>query len=295
MFFGRQCPDLAVLRKILSLPGNLKQTLNDMYRIICLFALAGVLPVSALPIQTLTDPDPEYLIDTRYLPTDPVATTQHSARKRFDPWQSRQEATLSIGMYTAVQGEDGGAQESYRLDYTSFGFNDLGFRVGVLYIPQLRGIERSFGIPIQFAWRSPLRGRERWSENWPDAAASTIENRGNPLPGLLFILLPQRIEFSGGVTPGWIFGKEDVHSARTPAVNNGEWYDEGILRHHPFTLSIDAEMRLTYRIWRFTLSVSPGIHYHVTDNFRTYTSFSDHRSDPGRWYFSLYGGLGFLF
>lgn len=266
-----------------------------MHRIICLFALAGVLPLSALPIQPVTDPAPGEAIDTRYLPTDPVATTQQPVRKRFDPWQSRQETTLSIGLYTPLQGEEGGAQESYRFDYSAFGFNNLGFRVGLLYIPQLRGIERSFGIPIQFAWRSSLRGSERWSERWPDAAVSTIQSRGNPLPGLLFILLPQRIEFSGGLTPGWIFGKERIHSSRTPMVNNGNWYEEGILRHHPFTLTLDAEMKLTYRIWRFSLSITPGFHYCVTDNFRTYTSFSDQRTDPGRWYFSLYGGLGFLF
>ena len=200
-------------------------------------------------------------------------------------------------MYTAVQGEDGGAQESYRLDYTSFGFNDLGFRVGVLYIPQLRGIERSFGIPIQFAWRSPLRGpRTLERELARRRKPPTIENRGNPLPGLLFILLPQRIEFSGGVTPGWIFGKEDVHSTRTPAVNNGEWYDEGILRHHPFTLSIDAEMRLTYRIWRFTLSVSPGDPLPCDRPISAPTPRSPTIAPtPDAGISGLYGGLGFLF
>lgn len=223
------------------------------------------------------------------------ASSAASARRGFDPWQSTDEITLSIGMFMPTRGEEGGAQESYRLDYASFGYNNLGYRVGALFTPQLRGIEGCLGIPVQFVWRSRLRGRERWAENWPEAAASTIENRGNPLPGLLLILLPQRVEFGGGVTPGWIFGKEDIHSSRTPAVNDGKWYDEGILRHHPFTLSIDAEMRLTYRIWRFTLSVAPGIHYYITDNFRTYTSFSDRRVDPGRWYFSLYGGLGFMF
>ena len=266
-----------------------------MRRIICLLALTGVLPLWAQPIETKSDPDPEYLIDTRYRPTDSASPEPQPSRPRFDAWQSRQEITLSIGMYTAMQGEAGGAQESYRLDYASFGFNDLGFRTGVLYIPQLRGIERAVGIPVHLAWRSPLRGRERWSEHWPDAAVSTIENRGNPLPGLLFILLPQRIEFSGGVTPGWIFGKEAIHAACSPAVNNGNWYEEGVLRHHPFTLTLDAEMKLTYRIWRFTLFVTPGIHYCVTDNFRTWSSASDRQTDPGRWYFSLCGGLGFLF
>lgn len=235
-------------------------------------------------------PAPDDIIDPMDIPTAPGFRS-----RTFDPWQSNREITFSAGMLVPTQGDDDGAAESFRLDYASFGINNLGFRTGAIYTARMRGIEGSLGIPMRFAWRSPLRGRERWGENWPDAAASTIQNRGNPLPGLLFILLPQRIEFNGGVTPGWIFGKEDVHSARTPSVNNGKWYDEGILRHHPFTLSIDAEMRLTYRIWRFTLSVSPGIHYYVTDNFRTYTSFSDQRSDPGRWYFSLYGGLGFLF
>lgn len=264
-----------------------------MHRILCLLAL--LLPLLPCEARMIRPSEGQTAVsDNTFLPADDPFAQSPKARG-FDPWHSTDEITLSIGMFMPTRGEEGGAQESYRLDYASFGYNNLGYRVGALFTPQLRGIEGSLGIPVQIAWRSRLRGRERWGENWPDAAASTIENRGNPLPGLLFILLPQRVEFSGGVTPGWIFGKEDIHSARTPAVNNGEWYDEGILRHHPFTLSVDAEMRLTYRIWRFTLSISPGIHYYITDNFRTYTSFSDRRTDPGRWFFSLYGGLGFMF
>lgn len=54
-------------------------------------------------------------------------------------------------------------------------------------------------------------------------------------------------------------------------------------------------MKLTYRIWRFTLSLTPGVHYSLTDNFRTWSSASDRQTDPGRWYFSFTGGLGFLF
>ena len=262
-----------------------------MRRLFCLLTLLLPLsPCEAHSFQSPFEPTP----DGTLLPADDPFTppAKHGG---FDPWQSTHEITFSAGMLTPTRGDDDGAAESFRLDYTSFGINNWGLRTGAVYTARMRGIEGSLGIPVQVAWRSRLRGRERWGEHWPEAAATTIQNRGNPLPGLLFILLPQRVEFSGGVTPGWIFGKEDIHSSRTPMVNNGEWYDEGILRHHPFTLSIDAEMKLTYHIWRFTLSVSPGIHYYVTDNFRTYTSLSKRRTDPGRWFFSLYGGLGFMF
>lgn len=264
-----------------------------MYRILnLLFLLALLLPGEAHARRSTAEPFPAG--DDTFLPADDPFAQPPKARG-FNPWQSTDEITFSIGMYMPMQGEEGGAQESFRLDYASFGYRNFGYRVGALYTPQLRGLERSLGIPLQVAWRTELRGRERWAENWPDAAASTIENRGNPLPGLLFILLPQRVEFSGGVTPGWIFGEKDFHLASSPAINHGAWYEEGVLRHHPFTLSVDAEIKLTYRIWRFTLSITPGFHYFLTDNFRVYDTFSGQHTDPGRWYFSLCGGLGFMF
>lgn len=266
-----------------------------MRRIIFLVALTGLtLPAFSQPRGTDADPEPGYTIDSRYRPTDAPATPD-AVRKRFDPWQSRHEITAAVGLYTPFQGEAGGAEECFRIDYSSFGYNQVGFRAGILYTPQLRGLDHAFGLPIHIVWRSSLRGRERRAERWPDAAVSTIENRGNPLPGLLLILLPQRIEFGGGVTPGWIFGRRTIHYSWRPGQNNDEWQETGILRHHPFTLTLDAEMKLTYRIWRFTLSLSPGVHYSLTDNFRTWSSASDQQTDPGRWYFSFTGGLGFLF
>lgn len=264
-----------------------------MRRILCLLAL---LPLT-VPCEALTTHPSEgsfTVPDNALLPADETFAPP-AKRRAFDPWRSTREITFSIGMYMPMQGEEGGAQESFRLDYASFGYRNFGYRVGALYTPQLRGLKGSLGIPVQVAWRTELRGRKRWAENWPEAAASTIQHRGNPLPGLLFILLPQRVEFSGGLTPGWIFGKKDFHLASSPAINHGAWYEEGVLRHHPFTLSVDAEIKLTYRIWRFTLSITPGFHYFLTDNFRVYDTFSGQHTDPGRWYFSLCGGLGFMF
>lgn len=224
------------------------------------------------------------------------AYCQSEETSRFSPQESFRELTAGVGLHAPLKGDNFGNTEScYVLDYAVYGYSGIGFHGGLKYIPEIRGISDCFEVPIKIAWRSPLRGRNRWREQWPEAVASTIENRGNPLPALLLLLLPQRIEFNAGITPGYIFGSRHIHQASSTWINNGAWYDEGVLKKRAYSMSLDIGIKLSYRIRRFVLSAAPQFHYYITDNFRTYSSLTDESVNPGHCFFSLTGGLGFMF
>ena len=70
---------------------------------------------------------------------------------------------------------------------------------------------------------------------------------------------------------------------------------------HSFSLTADAGVALTYRIWRFNLRLSPMVHYSLIKNYRDYTAQylptyprPLERTKDIRWHFSLQFGLGFL-
>lgn len=102
-----------------------------MRHLLCLLALLLVLPGEARMIRSCTRPAYESDAPPLLPANDPF--TEPVESRGFDPWQSTDEITLSIGMFMPTRGEEGGAQESYRLDYASFGYNNLGYRVGALF------------------------------------------------------------------------------------------------------------------------------------------------------------------
>ena len=237
----------------------------------------------------------KYIILFLLLGAGSISYCQSAEPPRFVPQESFRELTVGGGLHAPREGVDFGSTECYVVDYAVYGYDGIGFHGGLKYIPEIRGISDCFEAPLKIAWRSPLHGRSRWRERGPEAAASTIENRGNPLPALLLLLLPQRIEFNAGITPGYIFDDRHIRRASSPWINGGEWYERGVLKKHAYSMSLDIGIKLTYRVRRFVLSMAPEFHYYVTDNFRTYSSLTDESANPGHCFFSLTGGLGFMF
>lgn len=225
-------------------------------------------------------------------------------RRRFDPWRSCREITVGAGIYAPVTGASG-AEACYRIGYMQYGFGGLGFGAGVRYLPELRGLSDCFEVPFTVAWRTPLPQRGAWRSRVPDVLSGTADavrerrwesacyrrerSGGSIFLSMLLLILPSRVEFTGGVSPGWIGGHSDIYSV---SLGGGPWHEEGIVRRQSFTATLDAGVKLSYRIWRFTLSVMPEYHFRVTDNFR---SVQESCVSIGRGYFSLTGGLGVMF
>ena len=174
-------------------------------------------------------------------------------------------------------------------------------------------IDQYLGIPLYLSWRSGKRTfKEGVKQGAENAAWGTYHNKAyygtDPNAGTLFGSflsgLVNRIEFFAGLTPGYIFGaKEASHSYGSDGSTGiqSEYYS---YINNRFSLTADAGLGLSFRIWRFELSVIPSVHYFITDNYRevsvrrdTHDGSTDvFTSDKAKsWQFSIQGGLSFSF
>ena len=236
-----------------------------------------------------------------------------SAQKAFDPAESRDEISFNIGLMTPMQrGLDGlghGTDLSLQLDYRHFWRSGLGVRSGIVFLPDYQGFENTFGIPVALVWRTgSTAGRARLDRGL-NSAGSTIRNAQESYSSydsasmlrsgaVSFLMgLFDRAEFYAGLTPGWIPGTESIYRRDF----GGGWEESGMQKPHSLSLTADAGVALTYRIWRFNLRLMPAFHYSLIGNYRDYSAQylpayprPIERTKDIRWHFSLQFGLGFL-
>lgn len=233
----------------------------------------------------------------------------------FNPNSFCNDLEISAGFQGDFKsGEGVGARID--MTYGHFFRNGIGFRAGMCYMPDNVSIEHAAGIPLAFAWRSRIWGYE---DTYIDAARNALTSDNNFFEepdyydddysltrdlaehavsslGTFLANLVSRVELFGGVTPGYIFGEDNLHQESRPDINFGEYYLKGIVVPHSFFLSIDAGVKLVIRVWRLSIDITPAVHYYVTDNFRTYNPLlKEPLSKPIRWQMSLRGGLGIMF
>ena len=239
-----------------------------------------------------------------------------AAQEAFDPAESRDEISFNIGLLTPMQrgvsGYTTGSDLALQLDYRHFWRSGLGVRSGIVFSPDYQGFENTFGVPIALVWRTgSTEGRARVDRGL-NAAGSTVRDGRLPFGaygdggslaragfGAFLLNLFSRAEFYAGLTPGWVPGAESIY--RSNYGGEGGWEESGMQKPHSFSLTADAGVALTYRIWRFNLRLSPMVHYSLINNYRDYTAQylptyprPLERTKDIRWHFSLQFGLGFL-
>ncbi len=225
-----------------------------------------------------------------FLLVDTFTAAQEPRSKRFDPWASEREITFSAGIHQAGKGINSDGAAAIRVDYVQFGRLNFGWRAGLQYLGSYRDIPNGIELPVRFGWRSPLARRGRWAN---DAIEASIEEL-SLWPLIASALIPQRIEFNVGITPGYLFGRQKLDYIEP--YDGSRAYETGLVKRHNFTCSLDVGAKVSYRIWRFTFSFLPEFHYYLTDNVRTYDSREPAAGcNPGRVFFSWMGGLGFMF
>lgn len=170
------------------------------------------------------------------------------------------------------------------MTYARFYNPGVCFRTGLTYMPVNLGIKNSFGVPIYFAWRNFGVNREArveiddaivepyyekydrqrhyndlrygsFEEYVVDQAASDVST--------FFLKIVSKVELNVGLTPGYIFGGDNLHY--TGVVNN----TAGVIVKNPFYLTADLGFKTSWRIWRFYFIINPAMHYSITDNIRT--------------------------
>lgn len=217
-----------------------------------------------------------------------------------------QDIRFTAGIRMPIERSIASDEAIMSLTYGRFFDNGLGFRTGAEWMFTNMDIDSYLGIPLHLSWRSGKRTfKESVRQGTENAAWGAYHNKAyygtNPDAGTLmggFISgLINRIEFFGGLTPGYIFGaKESGH---------GDSREESYMAiNNRFSLTADAGLGMSFRIWRFELSVIPSVHYFITDNYRevhirrdTHDGSTDvFTSDKARsWQFSIQGGLSFTF
>ena len=84
---------------------------------------------------------------------------------------------------------------------------------------------------------------------------------------------------------------------------NGEFTKSWTEKPSSFSLSADAGLDISFRIWRFDLKLMPAFHYNITNNYIYHLQEGVKGSDevilstvkPIKWFFSFNGGFAFRF
>ena len=217
-----------------------------------------------------------------------------------------QDIRFSAGVRIPIENTSAMESEVMTLTYGRYFHKGLGFRTGVQWMFENYDINDYLGVPLYFSWCSDKRTfKESVKQGVENAAWGAYHDKAyyNSDPdvqsalGSFILGLFNRFEFFAGLTPGYVFGhREDFH---------GDSREVSYMRLNTrFSLSADAGLGLSFRIWRFELSAIPSVHYFITDNYRdmyvrryTHDGSTDvFTSDKAKsWQFSIQGGLSFTF
>ena len=239
-----------------------------------------------------------------------IASAQQ--KPRFNPDLTWNTLRAEYGLLLPMEDSHMVSSDSFlSLTYTRRFSRHWGWRTGIQYDTEMMSVEDHVGMPVAAVFRTRTYG---FGESVPRAAAGAAstafhektmgygsgEVAENAVFNFLFFLF-RRAEGYVGVTPGYVFGHDNVYrhgaGGRSP-------YDEGIRLNRRFTLTADAGFTISIPVWRFSLDLTPSIHYLMTGNFSEYHQDFDPLTDlpvgqpslkPLRWQGSIGFGLSYLF
>jgi len=224
-----------------------------------------------------------------------------SAQKPLENDEIFATVGVNVPMYKGIESD-----MVVGLHYGHYYPNGVGFRTGFQYIPTVVDIDNSFSIPLAVTFRTGSRSRTAKLTSAAYGVARTqVYDDGDALKyGLVTFLMNlfDRIEFHAGLTPGYVAGKSrEIY----PSYHGGMDYWEKTWTEKPASLSLsaDAGLDVSFRIWRFDLKLMPAFHYNITNNYRYHIQEGTRGSDdvirytvkPIRWFFTFNGGLAFRF
>ena len=193
------------------------------------------------------------------------------------------------------------------LHYGHYYPNGVGYRAGFQYIPTVVDIDNSFSIPLAVTYRTGSRTTSAKLNSAAHGIARTqVYDGDNALKyGIVTVLMNlfDRIEFHAGLTPGYVAGKSRDLNPSYRDFGMGYWEKTWTEKSSSLSLSADAGLDISFRIWRFDLKLMPAFHYNITNNYRYHLQKLAKGSDeilsttvkPIKWFFTFNGGLAFRF
>lgn len=209
---------------------------------------------------------------------------------------------VNVPMYNGIESD-----ATIGLTYGHFYHNGLGFRTGVQYTPSVSDIDNVFGVPLAIAYRTGERSAQKRFQSGMYGATSSAywdaydygEIRSSNIFTSFLLSLISNVEFTAGITPGYIAGDG---SSSTTYYPDGDYVKSWTEPNGRLYLSLDAGMNLNYSIWRFDIKLMPSFHYLLTNNYthreirgNDYASGTKETSQPIKWFFTFSGGLSFHF
>ena len=234
-----------------------------------------------------------------------LAAIWPASAQRIDPNAFGQELSAGVGAGTTFKSNTGN-DISYWLNYSKYYSRHVGGRFGVQYMPEYMGVRDFVSFPMAFSLRTGMREANETMTygallaiDMLDAWLWESDNLIVDMLAVLVLSLINRAEFYVGLTPGYIMGTDSLRE--TTYLNADGTIGtrvQGIRKAGDFYCSADAGLSFSWRIWRFTLNMSPVVHYNFTGNYHIYSNneFTVHPQDtPIPWLFSMNFGIGYLF
>jgi len=165
-----------------------------------------------------------------------------------------------------------------------FFYNNMGVRTGLTYITNMEGTDSYTSIPLMFAYRTKT--------NRDFYLGSNIDSFGDLLFQIILGLIPKQAEYNVGISLGYI---EPNNNLSLVDYGDGYFFEEGYQVNQRFTSSVDAGLRLTYRIYRFGVVLSPSVSYVFTDNFEYYSELGLNSGYTPNWFMNLTFGISYRF
>ncbi|OFX18850.1 MAG: hypothetical protein A2041_09385 [Bacteroidetes bacterium GWA2_31_9b] len=165
-----------------------------------------------------------------------------------------------------------------------FFYNNIGVRTGFTFITNMEGTDGSVNIPIMFAYRTKT--------NRDFYMGSNIDSFSDLLFQIILGLIPKQAEYNVGINLGYI---EPNNNLSLVDYGDGYFFEEGYQVQNRFATSIDAGLRLTYRIYRFGVVLSPSVSYVFTNNFEYYSELGLNSGFTPNWFMNLTFGISYRF
>lgn len=225
--------------------------------------------------------------------------------QKINPESYTRELSGGVGFSTPFS-DSYGADAVYWMNYSHYLGRHTGIRVGAQYMPENMEVDGFVGFPVSLSLRTGMR---QTSDAYVyggllalDLLDAFIWDDGNFFANALAVFLlsmVNRAEFFVGLTPGYVYGDTHLHQGYYWDLDGNKYYETyGMRKNGSLYCSADAGLNFSWRIWRFTLNMTPSVHYNVTGNYHRYSAneATIHPQDaPVRWFFSMNFGLGYLF
>lgn len=197
------------------------------------------------------------------------------------------DVSLNYGIFPSLTSDENKPELFGNLisaEYAYFFHNRIGFRTGLSSITNLEGTNGFYSVPLMFAYRSKVQ-RDFF-------IGGNINSFGDLIFQLILGLIPKHAEYNIGLNMGYINPDNNLGLV---SYNGGPYFKEGFLTQNRFYTSADAGLRLTYRIYRFGIVLSPSVSYVLTNNFEFYSEQGSSNGYSPDWFLRMTIGLSYRF